>query len=153
MSSITFSTRRPHRHPSYHPLCGSFCRFRLFCGDTGISSGYSLQVLSSTPTSFALHPTWHRPSQRSTAATASKATPSTWTARVTRIFSDRTALLCEGGPQILALEVRHLLFKNLPKMLWRLISLFFSWRHANVHGSWEPFSISQPKNSNVSFFS
>lgn len=76
-----------------------FVRSRAFCGDTGISSGCSSPAHSPTPTSSARPPTWRRPSQRSTAATASKATQSTWTARATLTYSDRTALSCEAaGP-------------------------------------------------------
>lgn len=85
--------------PSINVLCVSSCRSRVSCGDTGTSSVCSSPVRSPTPTSSALPPTWRLRSRRSTAAIASKATPSTWTARATRTYSDQTALSCEGGPR------------------------------------------------------
>ena len=83
----------------YAPLSSfsfSPCRSRAFCADTGTSSGCSSPARSPTPTSSARPPTWRHRSRRSTAATASKATLSTWTARATQTYSDRTARSCEG---------------------------------------------------------
>lgn len=94
---------------SLHPLWVFLCRSRAFCGDTGISSGCRSQAQSPTLNSSAQPHMWRHHSQRSTVATASKATPST-TARAIQTYSDQTALSYEGGPQQLALEVPSSLF-------------------------------------------